>query len=140
MDTAVPITFGAVSAHSLDVRTATATAVEFPSNLKLPSHEHERATVAVVLRGGFTEVSRGEERECTSGTVLVEPAGAMHANRFGRQRTSVVTLSLCAMGEGSPLAELAVDLHVLRDPFVASSGHMMECEIQRPDEISPLAV
>ena len=140
VDAAVPITFGAVNAHSLDVRTATATAVEFPSNLKLPSHEHERATVAVVLRGGFIEVSRGEERECTRGTVLVEPAGAVHANRFGRQRTSVVTLSLCGMGEGSPVAELAGDLHVIRDPFVASSGYMMECEIRRPDDISPLAV
>jgi AraC family transcriptional regulator len=140
MDSAVPISFGAARAHALELPTATATAMRFPAGLALPAHEHARATIAVVLRGGFTEVSRREERECRPGTVLVEPAGTAHANRFGGWRTSVVTLSMSTADEGSAVAALASEPRFVRDPFAAASGQLMERELERPDDISPLAV
>jgi AraC-like DNA-binding protein len=114
--------------------------MRFPAGLELAAHEHARATVAVVLCGGFAEVSGKAERECPSGSVLVEPAGTVHANRFGGRRTSVVTLSLPAADERSAVAELSRKLNFFRDPFAAASGRLMERELERPDDVSPLAV
>jgi AraC family transcriptional regulator len=140
MDSEEQISFGAVRALALELPTATATAMRFPAGLELRAHEHARATIAVVLCGGFAEVSRSDERECRAGTVLVEPAAAVHANRFGGRRTSVVTLSLSAADERSAVAELSCKLHVVRDPFAAASGRLIERELERPDDVSPLAV
>src|SRR5688572_31243079 len=49
----------------------------------LPRHCHDDPTICYVIRGGFTEYSRGEVAECGSATLKVMPAGEPHSNRFG---------------------------------------------------------
>jgi AraC family transcriptional regulator len=48
----------------------------------LPEHAHDDPTVCYVLRGRFTEHSRGETADCGSETLKVTPAGEPHWNRF----------------------------------------------------------
>lgn len=53
----------------------------------LPRHSHDDPTICYVIRGGFTEYSRGEAAECASTTLKVTPAGELHSNRFGEAET-----------------------------------------------------
>src|SRR6185436_7353627 len=58
-----------------------------PGNSEIARHHHDDPTICYVLRGGFTEYSRGEAAECGTATLKVMPAGEPHSNRFGRTET-----------------------------------------------------
>ena len=109
----------------------------FPAGLDLPRHEHPDATVAVVLRGGFVGRYAGVERDCSPMTVVVEPAGASHANRFGALTTTVLTLSL------APPHTLEAVAHrptFARDAYLAGLAQQADMELHRPDELTAMAV
>jgi AraC family transcriptional regulator len=53
----------------------------------LPRHSHDDPTICYVIRGGFTEYSRGDAAQCGSATLKVTPAGEPHSNRFGEAET-----------------------------------------------------
>ena len=115
------------------------TAMTFPPGLELPRHQHPDATVAVILRGGFLGRYGEVDRECGPMTVLVEPAGASHANRFGEKATTILTLSL-APSSSPALESVARSPRYSRDAFAASLAHQADTELRRPDELTPLAV
>ena len=56
--------------------------IVFPPELTLPLHSHPHATVAVILRGAFEGTTRGASHPCPTGSMLTEPAGEDHGNRF----------------------------------------------------------
>jgi AraC family transcriptional regulator len=93
----------------------------------------------VVLRGGFAGRYDGLERDCAPMTVIVEPAGSFHANRFGSRPTHVLTLSL---GPGSPprIGAMAREPRITHDAYAASLARSANAELQRPDELTSLAV
>ncbi|MEX1185802.1 MAG: AraC family transcriptional regulator [Gemmatimonadaceae bacterium] len=51
--------------------------------LSLPRHEHQWATISVVIDGEFAEIFSDGPRWCPPGTVLVKHAGVPHANIYG---------------------------------------------------------
>jgi len=111
----------------------------FPPGLELPRHEHPLPTIAVVLRGGFAGTYGTTELECEPMTVVVEPAGASHANRFGASPTRVLAVSLGPMS--SPAVEsVARSSRFLRDGYAAGLAQQADAELQRPDALTPLAV
>jgi len=134
----------AVSAGSEQARARTLslgrmTSMTFPARLVLPRHEHPEPTIAVILRGGFAGIYDGTERECSPMTLVVEPAGAIHANRFGDAPTTVLSLSLGP--EGPPAVEGVARLQrFTRDAFSAELARQATDELRRPDELTPLAV
>jgi AraC family transcriptional regulator len=139
MSLEVAVTAGSERALARNLTVGRMTAMTFPARLNLPRHEHPEATVAIVLRGGFLGTYAGIERDCSPMTLLVEPAGATHANRFGDADSAVVTLSL-GVGGWPAVDSVARRQRFARDPFAASLAQQADTELRRPDALTPLAV
>jgi AraC family transcriptional regulator len=134
------VTAGASYHRRLDVTLGLVSANRFPADLRLPVHSHSHATVAVVLTGGFTGSYGGGERDCDARTVLVEPAGEQHGNRFGPQETRILTLSL-AVDRLRPELEVAAGrFRHHRDAYAGQIARRAASELDRPDDVTPLAV
>src|SRR3954469_9659554 len=76
----VPVTTGSTLFNRVEVAGFHVTRVRFPPLLRLRLHEHERATVAVVLTGSFDGMIRSTTQPCPPGTLRTEPAGEQHGN------------------------------------------------------------
>ena len=66
----------------------------YSADTALALHEHETAYVSFLLAGAYVEVSRQEERICSSGTVIWHPRTAAHADRFGSGGGHVLDLAI----------------------------------------------
>jgi AraC family transcriptional regulator len=138
----VPITFGSPRSVSMDVDWFRVTSAQFEPDLDLPRHTHDRATVAVVLRGSMEELVGTRSHDCPRATVLMEPAGEPHGNRFEGAGAAVVIV------QPDPAAGDVLDPFV---PMLARAGHARDArvavlattlarELHAPDDLTPLAV
>ena len=134
------VTAGTTRFRRLDVSLGHVSANRFPPDLTLPVHSHPQATIAVVLSGGFAGSYRDGERDCRAQTVIVEPAGQEHGNRFGRDESTILTLSLAGDGLGSSVDAAAHRFRHDRDPVVELIARRAANELDRPDDVTPLAV
>jgi len=78
-----PITLGACL-RAVNVGGFILTETTHQPNQKLSRHSHERANIAFVLNGSFTEILDRRNIECSPQTLVIKPAGEAHANRYGR--------------------------------------------------------
>jgi AraC family transcriptional regulator len=138
MSMQLAVTTGSESVRARDLTLGRLASMSFPPRLELPRHSHPEPTIAVILRGGFAGRYGGTDRDCAPMTLLVEPAGASHTNRFGDFPTTVLTLSL-ASTEPS-LDALGRQPRFTRDIYSAGLAKQADTELQRPDELTPLAV
>jgi AraC family transcriptional regulator len=53
-------------------------------NHKLHRHRHELLNIAFTIRGSFTEILDRHRFDCVSESVVIKPAGEVHANEYGR--------------------------------------------------------
>ena len=134
------MTTGATSVHAVDLPFGRVSAMRFPAGLQLQMHQHPRATVAVILRGGFAGSYNHLEHECTATNVVVEPAGESHANRFGDARSTILTLSLNEHALQGPFTSLVQGVRFARDPFATQVARRAEAELNTPDDLTPMAV
>jgi AraC family transcriptional regulator len=140
MGSQLAVSAGASRVQRMAVSLGEISANRFPSDLALPPHSHPEATVAVVLAGGFRGAYRAGERDCRPRSVIVEPAGERHANRFGPDATVVLTMSLHPDGVGRSIAEATGRFSHGRDPYAELIARRAALELDRPDDISPLAL
>ena len=146
MDTSVvpaPATFGSRRALSREVEGFAVSDVHFGADLDLPRHTHDHAIVAVVMAGSMGQFGgSGRSTECRAATVLVEPAGEPHANRFGAAGARILMVSP-EQGEREILEPfllvLASGAH-LHDPEISALAARVSHELSVPDNITPLAV
>ena len=138
MSLRLAVSAGSESVLSRSLTLGRIAAMTFPAGLDLPRHVHPDATVAVVLRGGFLGRYAGVERECSPMSLIVEPAGASHANRFGGQPSTILSLSLVA--PSAALDVVARTPRFTRDAYAAGLARQADAELHRPDELTPLAV
>jgi AraC-like DNA-binding protein/quercetin dioxygenase-like cupin family protein len=136
----VAVTAGASRVRRLDVTLGHVSAMRFPPNLALETHSHPMATVAVVVQGGFTGTYRRGERDCSERTVIVEPAGEAHGNRFGPGETEILTLSLAADRLAPPVEAAGRRFTYDRDPYAELIARRAVSELDRPDDVTPLAI
>jgi AraC family transcriptional regulator len=129
-----PVSLGAERARRLLVPGFAVADLRFPAGLTLQPHDHQRTTVAVVMSGGFDGWWNGREGPCGPGTVLVEPAGERHANRFGpRSGTRVIVVQPDGDGATVPAGPR------LRPDAMPLAWRMGE-ELRSPDDITPMAL
>ena len=86
----------------------------------LESHYHEEFAISVVTGGGFQEKLSRREYDCSRYSILVKPAGEIHANRYGRTgaRSLVVLVEGARATSLQPFAGvLARAAHLDRGPF-----------------------
>lgn len=117
-------------------------AARFAPGLVLPTHIHERAVFAVFLDGAMETSICGRTLECGPSSVLVEPLGEPHAQRFMQTGARLVVIQPdpaqldCFEGIGKFFNE------VVRydDRGIAALARRIAREFMAPDTASPLAI
>lgn len=112
-----------------------------PGGSELARHYHDDPTICYVLRGGFTEYSRGEAVACGSATLKMMPAGEAHSNRFGAAETRGLRIEV----DRRRFAEVPAISRVLDERLHTAGGrggelaHRMVGELTSPDTAGPIA-
>ncbi len=137
----VPVAWGSRSATTLEVGALRFMELRFPSALVLPSHAHDRPTVAVVMRGSFETWLAADSLVCGHSSLRVEPAGAPHTNHFGPAGAHIVVVQ---PDPASPLLGPAADAlsraDHRRDERAGIIGRAIASEFRHRDAVSPLAL
>jgi AraC family transcriptional regulator len=136
MTVEMPVSLGARRAVRREVPGFGVRWLDFAPALSLPSHAHAQVCIAVVLHGGFDGIWGGREGTASSGTLIVEPAGELHANRFfAESGAQVVAIQ--------PVAELARGTDRASRgarPDALGVAWRMAVEMSRPDDVTPIAL
>ena len=109
-------------------------------NTALARHDHENATINVVLSGHFLETIGVGKFACGSGSAVLKPAGAHHTNHYE-------TGARCVVVEfgGSFLDSFPEAARLLRDRAYSAGGtadviNALQRELARPDRAAPLVL
>jgi AraC family transcriptional regulator len=78
----------------------------YPPGLQLPRHEHELASLCLVLAGGYVESFGRHTRYAEPGSLIIHPAGERHSNRHGPLGAHLLVVEVAAAAL-PPLAETA---------------------------------
>lgn len=138
----VPVSLGSPTFQSCDVDGFRVVSAKFPAGLHLAEHAHEWPTFAVVADGGFEKHLVRGNQVCRPWTVIVEPAGERHANRFGPNGARVLILQP-APGGNTTLGSCKVlfdEPHHFQHASIAALARRAMDELARPDDVSPLAL
>ncbi len=137
----VPVTMGSARACTRVAGSVDVTEARFPAGAVLERHVHERPIVCVMLEGSFDHVGDRRSRDCTPGTVLIEPAGDPHGNAIRRAGARVLVV------EPEPRDDLLRSLGGLleasayfRRPGVVARAHSLARELSAKDAAAPLAL
>jgi len=137
----VPVAWGSQSASTLDVGALRFMELRFPSALVLPSHAHDRPTLAVVMKGSFETRLASDVEVCGRSSLRIEPAGSHHTNHFGPLGAHIVVVQ---PDPASPLlgpAARAFDrAEHRRDERAGLIGRAIASEFRHRDAVSPLAL
>jgi len=144
---AVPVSMGSPRFGTWDAGSALVTLLSFPGRAVLAPHTHERATLAVILAGGFELVltrraGSGLPLACPAGTILTQPAGERHVNRFGAEGARGVVLqpNLDAAALPGDCLRFLETVNHFRDGSIAAAARRLEGEVVSPDGVTPLVV
>jgi len=137
----VPVAWGSQSASTLDVGALRFMELRFPSALVLPSHAHDRPTLAVVMKGSFETRLASDVELCGRSSLRIEPAGSHHTNHFGPLGAHIVVVQ---PDPASPLLGPAADAfdraEHRRDERAGLIGRAIASEFRHRDAVSPLAL
>jgi AraC family transcriptional regulator len=138
----VPVTVGCTRFRSADVGGFHVAGIHFPGSLHLPLHTHQRATVAVILRGCFDGLTAGGSHSCPIGSIVTEPAGEPHGNVFARTGATVLVIQPDPdQGELlEPFSGLLGQIGYQRDSFVAGLAQRAASELSASDAVAPFAL
>ncbi|MGH2455352.1 MAG: AraC family transcriptional regulator [Candidatus Limnocylindria bacterium] len=112
--------------------------LSFPPGLRLAPHDHDRATIAVVVAGAFQGWWNGSEGHCPAGTLVVEPAGERHANRFHDRSGARVVIVQPEVE--TPRLHQPAGRRSRRRPDALALAWRIHEELARPDEVTALAM
>ena len=141
-DPVEPVTYGSPRFHSVETGGFLVTDAFFPAGSALPPHVHDRACVAVPLEGAFDSIMRRRSHWSAPGTMITEPPGEVHANRFGPTGTRVVVVQPDARrGELlAPCTGLLDSINHLADPEVSRLARRLVLELSLRHTAAELAV
>lgn len=113
----------------------------YPPSLTIKRHDHELASICVVMDGSYHESVGRKQRMATPGTVIVHPAGEHHANRHEAVRTRILTIEI----ESDQLAGLRDEVHLFdeswhrKDDVLAMFGVRVERAMRHANAASTLS-
>ncbi len=138
----VPLTMGSPRATSAEADAFLVTDAWWPAGTELPWHHHDRPVFAVVLEGSFEGRFSGRAKEVGPASVLVEPAGEGHANRFGRAGARVLALQPDPTREEllRPLRHLLCAVHHFEHLRVGRLARRAADLAHATDDLAPLAL
>jgi AraC family transcriptional regulator len=110
--------------------------------LKIHRHDHELASICVVLNGGYEERFGCSVRRCDPGAVIVHPQGEHHAETHDPVRARLLTIEI----EDRRLRELKPVVRTFDQPWhridysLSASAYALCAEIANSDDASALAM
>jgi AraC family transcriptional regulator len=141
MSVAVDVAWGASQDRRSELGPLRVSELAFAPRSSLPRHEHDRPTLAIVIRGLMEATLGGSRVECAPGTLRSEPAGVRHANRFGLAGARVVIIQPDPTASAlTPATGMLTDIAHYRDPQIASLGTAVSRELRYPDTVSAIAL
>ncbi|MBS0470140.1 MAG: helix-turn-helix transcriptional regulator [Proteobacteria bacterium] len=66
----------------------------YPSLLEIARHDHEHASICIVLSGGYEERFEARTREAVPGTVILHPEGEHHSEVHGPAHVRLLTIEV----------------------------------------------
>lgn len=138
----IPLTTGSERATTLETAVFTVTEAWFPPMSTLPFHLHDRTVFAVILEGSFESRFQGASYDCPPGTILTEPVGEKHGNRFGQKgaRVLVIQPDPKRVHLFEPLAGLLDRVNHFQDHGIARMARSVAQELCYPDAVSELSI
>ena len=105
-------------------------------------HDHDRAYLTLVTRGGYREEVRGSSSDLRTGAVVLHPPGERHQDRFGAAVSELVNLEVSSAAlERLGLAASLFDRRTeLAAPAAESLQRSVAAELRRPDSLTPLVL
>ena len=85
----------------------------YPPSLRIGRHDHELASVCIVLSGGYYETFGCRSRRAEPGTVIVHPEGEHHANQHDPSPGRLLTIEI----EHGQLGVLRPELRILDESW-----------------------
>ena len=113
-----------------------------PPFSKLSPHAHQKANLTILMKGNFEETYRYNRQFCESASLLLRPAGEIHADKFGKIGAHNISVEI-----DSPKAE-AIERETnlfsgkkqLRDIHFSLIGRKISRELKTNDTASFLAL
>lgn len=141
MPPSVPVSMGSPRFRTVEAGPFLVTEAWFPGDLFLEPHTHDRTCVAVILDGAF-DIAFGSRRDaCRPESILTEPAGEKHSNRFAAAGGRVVVVQPDPTAEVlRPCRSLLETVTLRSHAGIASLARRMAGEIRSPDTATPLAL
>lgn len=131
------------SVHGITIRLPgfTLTSGVHDARATLPRHHHQHPTLCYVMRGGFTEYSRGHAMTCTANTLKLTPAGDEHWNHFQSVQTHglLVEVEPSRFEEIRSIADLLDDRVHLRGGVAADVARRLVLELAEGDDAALVA-
>lgn len=112
--------------------------LRFAPGVELAVHAHEPTTLAVVLQGGFDGWWDGVDGSCPPGTLVVEPSGERHANRFSA--TAATRVVIVQPWDDPVQLWTARGRRASHRPDVVPIATRILRELDQPDSVSPMAL
>lgn len=136
-----PITLGD-KLSSLEVGGLVFTETAHKPNQTLPRHYHERANIAFILSGTFTEILDKRRFECAAQSLIIKPAGEAHANQYGRggMRCLLIEAQPQKLESLYPLAKAFNRVNHVRGAMLSMLGMRIYKEMRLRDSASLLAI
>lgn len=138
----VPVTFGSPSFHGRNVGGLALTDARFPPGQVLQPHIHERATLALMLEGGFDCLLPGKTLPCEPGTLHTEPAEERHGNRMGSAGAHVLVIQpdAAAAEDIRPYTDLLDRVALCPQSPASGIAWRLAAELYASDSAAPLAI
>jgi AraC family transcriptional regulator len=134
--------FGSTAARR-QVADMVASETVYAPSLVIPAHDHELASLCLVLDGAFDQrYGARRQRECTPGTIIWHPEGERHANTHRRASVRM----LCVEIGATRLASMREAVGALDHPAHFAGGDLgrlgarLVGEFHRADGVSALAI
>lgn len=68
--------------------------VDYGSSYRRGPHDHERTGITLIVDGSFRETAQGREEEASALSVVVKPAGTVHADTVGPRGARTVLVEI----------------------------------------------
>lgn len=113
-----------------------------PAGLRLPRHDHDKASLNICLSGFYQEKFGRGSYPCDQATVLLKPAGEFHSNDYGTSDTHCVMVEFgsSAAAQISGFANVLEDLWSVRGGPAADAMRELCRELSFSDQASAMII
>jgi AraC family transcriptional regulator len=111
-------------------------------SFSLGRHSHERANIACVLKGSFTETFGRYTQECLPHGLMIKPPGETHSNKYGQggAHCLIIEVESTRLDRLLPVSGIFDRINYLHGTLLVALVMRIHNELRIGDSVSALAV